>query len=120
MNIVFRKSVIFGTASLVLLSALMCCCLTSLAQAEEVPSCHQTAQEAESSHNTDECGCDQSFTIIKKEVVRSNPLVKVMTLGVDQKPTNQTYFSPIVVAYHSSPQFYDMAPLYSQYSNLRI
>jgi len=112
MNSVFKKSVIFVTASVVLFTAVMCCCLINPAQAKEaVPSCHQTAQETESSQNTDDCECDQSLVIIKKDVVLSNSLVKVTTLGIDQPTSNQNYFSPIVVAYHPSPQFYDTAPL---------
>jgi len=116
-----KKLPILGLVGIFLLSAMMCCCFTNVVEAEELtPSCHQTEHKTDSSQNTEECGCDLSLAIIKKDVALNDTLVAVATFVIEQQTGNQFTISSFIVANQAPPQFYDTSPLYIKYSILRI
>jgi len=121
MKVDLKNILIFGLVSVFFVSAIMCCCFTDTVQAEELtPSCHQTEQETESSQNTEECGCDQSMAIVKKDVALKDSVIAVTILIFDQKPENRLSYSSRVVAYQAPLQFYDTSQLYLKHTVLRI
>jgi len=105
----------------VFFSAIFCCCLTDFAQAvEPVPSCHQTEHETDTSQHTEECDCDQSLAIIKKEAVLNSLLIDAIAFDIKLQTKSRIYFSPVVAVFQAPPLVYDTAPLYIKHSILRI
>jgi len=116
-----KKLSILSLVALFFVSAIMCCCFTDTVQAEEpTPSCHQAEHETDSSQNIEECGCDQSMAIVKKDVALNDTLVAVATFVIEQQTGSQIYVPSFVAAYQAPPQFYDTLPLYIKHSVLRI
>lgn len=113
---------IFSLVGLFLVSTFVCCCVTSIAKAEEhKPSCHQTQQKADSSgHNSNECDCDQSIAIIQGEELLSPSFNLIAFLRIDHQTVDIKPIAFKARAYQAPPRYNDTIPLYIKYSILRI
>ncbi len=112
---------ILGLIALFFVSAIACCCLTDIVQAEEsAPSCHQTTHDAESSQNTEDCDCDQSIAVIKNNNALNDTLLAFVIFTNVQQQSNQFFDSSPAVVTQAPLQYYDTAPLYIKHSVLRI
>ena len=121
MKLNIKKLSILGLAGIFLLSAMLCCCLTNIVEAEEpTPSCHQTTHESGSSESTKECGCDHSVTTVQKATFLKNTLVQISTIVLDQLFSDYSTISAKIDVYQAPPLVYDTSPLYIRHSNFRI
>lgn len=116
-----KKLSILGLAGVFIVSAMLCCCFTNQVEAKEpVPSCHQTAQDSDSSNKTEECECDQSFATLKEYTQTKDALQQIATISLDQLHSRNFYISSEVDAYQAPPLIYDTSPLYIKHSILRV
>ena len=116
-----KKCSIFVLAGIFIYSALICCCFTSIVEAEQIePPCHQAAQDTESSKNSAECDCDQSNAMIIAPSSLKDTQSRVVYIPSDQLSYEYFYLTAKVVAYQAPPLVYDPSPLYIKHSVLRI
>ena len=121
MKLTVKKLSILGLVAIFFVFIIMCCCFTDTVQAKSpTPSCHQTAQDTESSHKGEECDCDESIAIIKKDVVLNDVLLLLAMSFMEQQPERQLLNSFVVFAYQVPQPFYDTLPLTIKYSILRV
>ena len=121
MNVNLKNISILGLVGLFFVSAIMCCCITKTVHAQELASsCHLTEHETDSRQNTEDCDCDQSSAILKKDIGLHNTFVTTAVLGIEQQSESQILYSSFGVAYQAFPQYYSTLPIYIKHSNLRI
>lgn len=122
MKSVFKKPVIFSVAMILLLTAALCCCIVSPAQAAgTMPSCHQTAQDNNQTHDSENCDCENSFGIIKTQISPGFNLTFHSAMSIQDFINTLSLISVYVIADNAPPDdIKNPIPLYIQNSILRI
>ena len=109
---------------LFVISSVLCCCFTTVVSAKEIAqknSCHQTTDNKKTSHNTQDCACDQSLTSIETNLnIIPNDFSRIVIAALKTSLHYQPLKDSYSLSYTLLPQFYDTLPLYIKYSVLRI
>jgi hypothetical protein len=120
-----KAPVILALTSTVLIFSVYCCCFIYLAQAkEQAPSCHQTGQQTDQSHDGQKCDCHKNIAaynqIEKTSGIDFTQLISSLIfdhVGLGWKVPTQLSNR----ALSESPPFWDNStPLFILHHTLRI
>jgi len=121
MNKKFIKITVAGFTGLFILSAMLCCCIVNVAEADTPKaSCHQSSQETQSTHSDFDLDCDQALEIIVKSQKLSDAYVQLVGVLPEYASKYNIYKLFIVDNSKTSPISFDPGPIYLQHSILRI
>ena len=121
-----KTPLIFVLALTVFAFSIYCCCLVHPAQAkEETPTCHQTEQSQEQSHNPEECDCPAFMGIVLQgaEVDIHLALLNITNFSDILQHSGQQYTPefPESLSAHKAPLALEQSlPLYLKHSILRL
>lgn len=117
-----KSLIISGIVFTLFFSSIFCCCLTENVHAEEqIPACHQTSQETNEPHDSDDCACRQAFTVPVYQKIEVSPWTQdVFQMAYDLKKETLSILQ-YSVAYQAPPKIVtDTFPIYLRNSNLRL
>jgi len=123
MKRLFQIPFILGLSFAFVLFSIYCCCFREMVQAKPAtPPCHQTADQPDQSHNSQECTCHKNTLANDVKPVVNLELAYVVHLVVDafSPVLNPAIVSSFPVYFESPPGFNSGLPLYIQHSVLRV